>query len=88
MTPEEWSRRVIELMCSYGGQLDLEKKLAAIFTAAIAAERASARAIIKKATDYARWVIENRACICNKPGHGCGTNNMLIEVARVEELIP
>lgn len=39
MTNEEWAKRVIEKMCEYGGQLDLEKKLAVIFGEALAAQR-------------------------------------------------
>lgn len=32
---------------------------------------------VQKLEFFASWVIENRACFCNKPDHRCGTNQML-----------
>lgn len=42
--------------------------------------RLAARAVfdaVQRLEFFASWVIENRACVCNKPYHRCGTNQML-----------
>ena len=41
--------------------------------------------ILRRSTRLTRFAIENRGCTCNKPGHRCGTNLLLEDVAKIEE---
>lgn len=40
---------------------------------------------LREALALACWIVINRGCACNVPGHRCGTNLMLADVARIEE---
>jgi hypothetical protein len=40
---------------------------------------------LKAALYLCRWIIDNRGCVCNEPGHRCGTNLMMADVAKLEE---
>ena len=37
----------------------------------------------EKLEKFARWLICNRACVCNEPGHRCGTNLMLEDLQAI-----
>ena len=49
--------------------------------------KANVSEILRKATKLCRFIIENRGCTCNVPGHRCGTNLMLEDVAKLEEYL-
>lgn len=51
-------------------------------------ERERWSVILRRATKLTRFVIGNRGCVCNAPGHRCGTNLMLADVAKIEEQLP
>lgn len=53
--------------------------------AACALERKKCSEVTREATKLARFVIQNRGCGCNAPDHRCGTNQMLADVAKLEE---
>jgi len=61
------------------------KEVEHIVNMAIEKERRRCNDILRKATKLTRFVIENRGCCCNAPGHRCGTNLMLEDVSRIEE---
>lgn len=42
-------------------------------------------AALREATKLTRFIIQNRGCVCNMPGHRCSTNLMLEDVSRIEE---
>ena len=35
---------------------------------------------LRHLAEVARQIVEMRACVCNKPGHRCGTNLMLDDI--------
>ena len=50
-----------------------------------ARERKNHIEILRQSTTLTGFVIQNRGCVCNVPGHRCGTNLMLADVAKIEE---
>lgn len=50
-----------------------------------AAEIKRLNVALREATKLTRFIIQNRGCVCNVPGHRCGTNLMLEDVSRIEE---
>lgn len=51
----------------------------------IAREKKNHIQLLRQSTTLTRFVIQNRGCTCNVPGHRCGTNLMLADVAKIEE---
>lgn len=82
-------------VCERHAQLpeELRDKVSAMTSNVIAAEIDAARILGRKqgeeiardALKLARSVIQNRGCGCNAPDHRCGTNQMLADVAKLEE---
>jgi len=63
------------------------KEVEHIVKNAIAKEQGLCSEILRQATVLMRFIIKNRGCACNRPDHRCGTNQMLADVAKIEEHI-
>ena len=77
--PESMRDRISEL---------LTKTMAEQIEAACSIERKKCSEVLREALKLARFVIQNRGCGCNEPNHRCGTNQMLADVATLEERLP
>lgn len=66
----------------------LTRTMAEQVEAACVLERRKAFEATREALKLARFIIQNRGCGCNVPGHRCGTNQMLADVAKLEERLP
>lgn len=49
--------------------------------------RKEGEGVARRALKLTRAIIKARGCACNSEGHRCGTNQMLEDVARIEELL-
>lgn len=74
--PEELRNKVSEIA---------SKVMADEIDAARILGRKQGEEIARKALRLARSIIQSRGCGCNEQSHRCGTNQMLEDVARIEE---
>lgn len=46
-------------------------------------QRDNALRRLERLAAFTRWIIGNRACVCNAPAHRCGTNLMLDDLDEI-----
>lgn len=63
----------------------MSRTLSQEIEAACSLERKKGSEALREALRLTRFIIQNRGCGCNEPNHRCGTNQMLADVAKLEE---